>query len=705
MDSYPCTRCGEPLFEGELFCPSCGKAAESAVAVATPPPGESSGAPISPRTQMGEVPVPCDSCGRELAQIELFCPRCGSPRPGSNLEPRRQKRYGGEAAWKELAERLKEVTTGRYEVERELGRGGMAAVFLAHEVALHRKVAIKVMRPSFLLDDALVDRFLREARTMASFHHPNIVTVHAVEAMDDLHFFVMQFISGQSLAQMVREFGPLPVAAVQSVMYQAAAGLSHAHRAGVIHRDVKPANIMMDAYGNALVTDFGIAKVMDLNTSATVGPMGTPLYMSPEQCSGVEVLTPASDQYALGTVAFELLTGKPPFERETSVALALAISRDPPPSIRELRPDCPPEIEAAVNRMLAKKPADRFPALSEAVAALGGEALPDDDPVRGFLAALARHDTPVLGPASLTPRRSRTSPPSFVQPSDITRRATKRKILAGLGVFVTAAVFTVLAVLAAMRSRSTPAAPADSTVAATPPVAASDSTIAPAGSTVAAEVTGRLTEARRLIDARDWAGAERELAVVLRRDPDNGEGQSLMARVQRSRPAPSPPPPPPPTSTKPAPRQTPTVVAKAVDSTAPAPAPAPPPPPAPVRVDTVRVTPPSPPPSRAPAIRRVIAQYVDAINNKSLDRVKALFPALSASREKVWHDLFRDDVKDLKAVLNITDVTERGDLADASFTIDLSFKPDRGDPFHSVIKSEATLKFEGGAWKFLTLTP
>ena len=698
MDSYPCSRCGEPLFDGELFCPSCGKAVESAVAVATPPPGEATGEPLSPRTRIGEVPVPCASCGRELAQIELFCPRCGSPRPGSNLEPKRQRRLGGEAAWKELAERLKETTRGRYEVERELGRGGMAAVFLAHEVALHRKVAIKVMRPSFLLDDALVDRFLREARTMASFHHPNIVTVHAVEAMDDLHFFVMQFIAGQSLAQMVREFGPLPVAAVQSVIYQAAAGLSHAHRAGVIHRDVKPANIMMDAYGNALVTDFGIAKVMDLNTSATVGPMGTPLYMSPEQCSGVETLTPASDQYALGTVAFELLTGKPPFERESSVALALAISKDPPPPIHPLRPDCPPEIEAAVLRMLAKKPSDRFASLNDAVAALGGEALADDDPVRGFLAALARHDTPAQGPASLTPRRSRTGPASAVRPADITRRATRRKILATIGVFATALVFTVLAILASMRGRARAAAPADSVLAVEPAPAES----IPAPDPVGAEILGRLTEARRLVGARDFSGAERELAVVLRRDPGNAEAARLLDQVRRSRPAPSPPPP-----ASPSRREAPPVSNPAVDSSAAAPAPAPPPPPV-TRVDTVRVAPPAPPPpppSREPAIRRLIAQYVDAINAKSLTRIKALYPALSSARQKVWSDLFRDDVKDLKAVGTITTVTERGDLADASFTIDLSFKPDRGDPFHSVIKSEATLKLENGAWTFLTLTP
>src|SRR5262249_37777959 len=197
--------------------------------------------------------------------------------------------------------------------------------YLAEEVRLRRPVAIKVMRPSFLLDEGMVERFAREARTMASLHHPNIVMVHAVEESGDLHFFVMQYIAGRSLDQVLRDAGPLPVAAVQALLFQAGAGLGHAHRQGVVHRDVKPANIMLDQDGNAIVTDFGIAKVSDVQaTSMTVGPMGTPLYMSPEQCSGITI-TPASDQYSLGNVAYEMLTGQTPFRGETAIALGAAI--------------------------------------------------------------------------------------------------------------------------------------------------------------------------------------------------------------------------------------------------------------------------------------------------------------------------------------------------------------------------------------------
>lgn len=691
MHDPACQRCGESLFEGESFCPACGGAVESAVAVATPP-GPTPADATSHRTRAGEIAVPCSACGRELARIERFCPKCGAPRldlPSEFKRPRRP--IGGEAAWKQLAERLREVTRGRYEILHELGRGGMAAVFLAHELALGRKVAIKVMRPSLLLDGALVERFLREARTMASFQHPNIVTVHAVEAAADLHYFVMQYIPGQSLAQVVREFGPLPVAAVQSVLFQAAAGLAHAHRAGVIHRDVKPANIMIDAGGNAIVTDFGIAKVMDLTTSATVGPMGTPLYMSPEQCAGLEALTPASDQYALGTVAFELLTGKPPFERDSAVALALAISKDPPPSVRSLREDCPPEIDAAVRRMLAKRPQDRFPSLPEAIAAVGGEALPDDDPVRGFLAALARRDPRSADSSSLTPRRSRSAP-GRVRGDDVSRRAAARRTAASVGILATAVVATVLAVRAAFRpSAATPDRP-DTAVAARAALPPDSAAVRPSGSPpppaseVQAEVARRLAASKLAIRASDLAAAERELGRILALDRDHTEARSLLSEVRRTRQADRMGPAGPATARVDTVRQVDTVLA------------APPPGPPPSR-DSVRAS----PPSRAPEIRAMLSRYVEAINARSLGQLRAVYPAIPADREGAWRDVFRPDVKNLAATLEVRRIDERGDLADAIFVVSLSFRPDRGEPLSYTIVCDATIRYEGGGWKIVSM--
>ena len=690
MFDQSCNNCGESLFEGELFCPSCGRASASTVAVVTPP-GATPAPGAARRTQVGEVPVPCENCGRELAEIERYCPGCGSARPGLATELKRPRRAGADGAWKQLAKRLAEVTKGRYEIVREIGRGGMAAVFLAHETALDRKVAIKVMRPSFLLDDAMVDRFLREARTMASFQHRNIVTVHAVEAVDDLHFFVMQYIAGQSLAQVLREFGPLPIAAIQSVVHQAAAGLTHAHKVGVIHRDVKPANIMIDGQGNALVTDFGIAKVTDVTTSATVGPMGTPLYMSPEQCSGVDTLTPASDQYSLGTVAFELLTGKPPFERESAVALALAISKDEPPSVRSLRPDCPPEIDAAVRRMLAKRPEQRWPSLIDAVAAVGGEALPDDDPVRGYLAALALRETSPVDSRSLTPRRSRTGP-SKLRYGDVTSRIATRRIWAGVGILVVAAVATVFAVTRALRPAAEPA-PADTVVVQTPPAAPappdSGPTREPSAPDPTAEISRRLAAASVAIRGGDLTAAERELGQVLALDAGNSDARSMMATIRRARQAAPPAAPPDPTPVR-------VDTVQRVDTVlAAVPPPAPPPPSA----DPARAA----PVSRAPAIRAVLGQYVEAINARSLSGIRAVYPALPSDRESAWRDIFAPDVKDVRATLSIGGITERGDVADASFTISLSFRPDRGQPLSYTIVSDATVQFSGGGWRIVSM--
>ena len=341
----------------------------------------------------------CTGCRRRMGADERFCAGCGKLRDG--LDPEKAKRAGEssvETAWREVQERLVAATAGRYDIVRELGRGGMAAVYLANEIRLKRQVAIKVMAPALLLDPDMVERFAREARTMASLYHPNIVTVFAVEEVRHLHFFVMQFIPGRSLDRVIRSGEKLSIPAVQAILYQAAAGIGHAHKQGVIHRDIKPANIMLDREGNAIVTDFGIAKVGEYgSTSLTVGPIGTPLYMSPEQCSG-DIVTPATDQYSLGNVAYELLTGRPPFRGDTALTLGTAIVHQKPEPIRSIRSDCPADIDAAVLKMLSKQPLDRFGGLPEAMAALRGKALGEDDPVRQVLSALAKPEPPRPAP-------------------------------------------------------------------------------------------------------------------------------------------------------------------------------------------------------------------------------------------------------------------------------------------------------------------
>jgi serine/threonine protein kinase len=302
----------------------------------------------------------------------------------------------------------------------------MASVFLAHEVALDRKVAIKVMSPALFSTAGMVERFKREARTSASLSHPHIIPIFAVRESSEIVYFVMKFIEGRSLESVVHQLGQMPIPLVQAILYQVGSALGYAHRRGVVHRDVKPANIMIDADGWSVVTDFGIAKVAEskglTQTGATIG---TPSYMSPEQCAAKSELTGASDQYSLGVVAYEMLAGQLPFQAETTVGLLFAHVHETPPEIADIRPDIPPEVAEAVMRMLSKDPADRWPDIETAVSALGGMPIAHDDPIRAQLVELAggRSQSPaetIRTPMSPVPANKLSPPPA-------TRTATPKE--------------------------------------------------------------------------------------------------------------------------------------------------------------------------------------------------------------------------------------------------------------------------------------
>jgi hypothetical protein len=236
----------------------------------------------------------------------------------------------------------------------------------------------------------MISRFRFEAQTVASLRHPNIVNVHAVRQSADLHYFVMEFIDGPPLRNVVKTHAPLDVDVVQAIIFQVGSALAYAHRSagGVIHRDVKPANIMVDKEGDAFVTDFGISKMSEAQTGLTQtgATIGTPEYMSPEQCRG-DALTGSSDQYALGIVAYEMLVGHVPFTGSQYNIMVSHTSERPKP-ILTVRPDCPPEVSEAVERMLAKTPQERWPDLDSAVAAMGGAPLGYQSPIRQKIKAL-----------------------------------------------------------------------------------------------------------------------------------------------------------------------------------------------------------------------------------------------------------------------------------------------------------------------------
>ena len=254
---------------------------------------------------------------------------------------------------------------GRYALERELGRGGMGAVYLARDLGLDRLVALKVLPGAVAGDVALRERFLQETRTAASFSHPNIVPVHAVEEHDDLLAFAMGFVEGESLADRVTRSGPLSAREAVRLMLDVTYALSYAHGRGVVHRDIKPDNIMIErATGRALVMDFGIARRIDTVSSSggrltRVGEIvGTPEYMSPEQASG-DAVDGRSDLYSLGLVAWFALTGKTAVTAENTQKILVKQLTETLPPLATVRPDLPAALADAVDRCVAKDPAAR----------------------------------------------------------------------------------------------------------------------------------------------------------------------------------------------------------------------------------------------------------------------------------------------------------------------------------------------------------
>ena len=247
----------------------------------------------------------------------------------------------------------------------------MSSVFRARDRLLERVVALKILHAHYGDDEATVERFRREARAVAQLSHPNIVTVIDRGEADGRQFIVFEYIDGHTLKEVVEERGPLPVREAVELTIGVARGLAFAHESGLVHRDVKPQNVLLNGDGKPKVTDFGIARSIDVAGVTQTGTvLGTSHYMAPEQASGRPV-DAQTDVYSLGAVLYELLTGAVPFDADSFVAVAMQHVHDPAPSVLERRPDCPLRLAAAVERALAKDPRDRFPSMDAFAAELG----------------------------------------------------------------------------------------------------------------------------------------------------------------------------------------------------------------------------------------------------------------------------------------------------------------------------------------------
>jgi serine/threonine-protein kinase len=296
-----------------------------------------------------------------------------------------------------------ELIADRYELEELVGTGGMSSVYRAHDKLLERDVALKVMHDQFKADGDYVERFRREARAVAQLSHPSIVTVIDRGEQDGRQFIVFEYVDGENLKSLVERNGPLPEREAVELALQIARALGFAHENGLVHRDVKPQNVLLNGDGAAKVTDFGIARSLDvqggLTQTGTV--MGTSDYIAPEQARGQRV-DAQSDVYSLGAVLYELLTGEVPFPGDNFVAVAMRHINEPPPSVRERRPDVSPRLDAAIRRAMAKEPRDRFRSMGELCGELSAVLAVDD--------AATGAQTVVVAPRRSPARRGRDRP-------------------------------------------------------------------------------------------------------------------------------------------------------------------------------------------------------------------------------------------------------------------------------------------------------
>src|SRR5881409_2116919 len=327
-----------------------------------------------------------------------------------------------------LAQRLSQALGSSFTLEGEIGRGGMGVVYHARDERLKRKVAVKVLPPELAFREEIRIRFLREAETAARLSHPHIVPIHSVgEGPDGLVYFVMAYVDGESVAAKLKRRGQLPSEEARRIMLETADALGAAHALGIIHRDVKPYNILLEgSRGRVVVTDFGIAKALSSTTgsatlTATGVAIGTPHYMSPEQAAGDREIDGRSDIYSLGVVSYQMLTGELPFHAPTVPGILMKHITERAPLITDRRPDLPEDLDACVMRCLEKDPEDRWPTADALRRALEARS-----------ATMSRSRRPSGGPA---PRALRFPPPPappIPRSPDVGRRPMRHREAAQL---------------------------------------------------------------------------------------------------------------------------------------------------------------------------------------------------------------------------------------------------------------------------------
>jgi tRNA A-37 threonylcarbamoyl transferase component Bud32 len=545
-----------------------------------------------------------------------------------------------------LQDQLQRALGASYVLERELGGGGMSRVFVAHERALGRKVVVKVLLPE-LAAGVNVERFRREIQLAAQLQHPHIVPLLAAGEAEGLPYFIMPFVTGESLRTRVAREGEFPIAEAVRILRDVVSALAYAHASGVIHRDVKPDNVLLSG-GVAVVTDFGVAKAVTASSdSGSTGltslgvALGTPAYMAPEQATASPNTDHRADIYALGIVAYEMLTGTTPFTgRSTPQVLAAQVVEEPEP-VERRRPAVPPLLATLVRDCLAKRPADRPQTAAQ---------------VMHVLDAIA---TPSGGTAATTAVRL----PAVRQTGPRGRRWRLAASIAGLVI--------VLAGAALWLRRSPPVAVAPGSSGS----AGGGITVPPADSAFTAlspvpvPATPVVPPAHRPPPAPQPKRARPPISKPANETPP------AMESVPSPTVAAAPPTPAPPV---------------AVAESTPAP-----PPPAPLAV-------PTPAPKAAdpgPEIRNVIREYAGAIESKSLDGLRRAYPGMTGVQQRGWEQFFQL-VRDVNARLSVGRLDVAGGSADAQITGSYTYlNTSTGRTESQPVSFRATFRNEGGQWR------
>jgi serine/threonine protein kinase len=577
----------------------------------------------------------------------------------------------------QLFEQLQTTLGDAYRLERELGGGGMSRVFLAHEVALGRRVVIKVLLPE-LAAGVSVDRFRREIQLAAQLQHPHIVPLLSAGESNGLPYFTMPYIDGETLGVKLARTGELPVSETVRILRDVASALAYAHEKGVMHRDVKPGNVLISG-GVAVVTDFGVAKAVSASTElgatrlTSVGvALGTPAYMAPEQASGDPSIDRRADIYALGVVTYEMLAGRTPFwGRVTTAVLAAHVVETPEP-IEKLRPAIPPMLASLVMQCLAKRAADRPQSAAQLIHVLDTISTPTGG---------TTPTTVVMTPAGEPKSRRRWV--------TLAAGAAAVLLLAGGGYLwqrnraneqrPAVAPVPLEAGRATSTRDSTPAPPPTATTA--PPGRAE---AAPADSSAATNPPRPAPKPRR---PQTHAGATAT------------EKQRTSTALESAK-AESTPPPAKAAEAPPQPVVTPRPPSETIpERTAPAPAsqvapsPSPPAPPAA----------PQPPADPTPDIRAVIAAFGSAVESQNIDNIRRVYPSLTPTQQRSWQQFFQT-VRDVKAQLNVANLDVSNGAAEAQVTGLYTYLNNSTRQTEKLpVAFHMSLKKESGGWRIIQM--